>query len=210
MRRMQNREKLPRPESCPQEIYEMMLECWKLDSGRRTVASATTKAIELFIQDPVNEAVHAEQLEWPVIERSSLESGRTLPLCLTDPALVLGFASLEISREHIVLDRELGRGQYGSVSLAALITDSQSLGVAVKSLHGSGAPAAEVKQFEYEARLLAALQHRNIVRVIAVVFQSFPQMLVLELMGSDLRGYLKENAVRLDKHTGLKMKSSCR
>jgi serine/threonine protein kinase len=77
-------------------------------------------------------------------------------------------------------------------------TDGSTLQVAVKALHQHGVPESESKQFEYEARLLVALEHPHIIHAIGVCFRSSPQLLVLELMsGGDLKKYLRDNRASL-------------
>ena len=60
--------------------------------------------------------------------------------------------------------------------------------VAVKTLHG-GDEEAE-RKFVLEARLLVALRHPNIVAIQGMCTQQQPLMIVLELMGADLKTYL--------------------
>ncbi len=86
----------------------------------------------------------------------------------------------------------LGKGQFGIVCLGVATIKGNSVNVAVKSLSASNVPEHELKQFEYEARLLTAIEHPNIVRVLAVCFQSQPNQIVLELMaGGDLKTFLR-------------------
>ena len=84
------------------------------------------------------------------------------------------------------------------MSLATLTRKGEVASVAVKTMLDNGVPAMELRQFEYEARLLTALTHPNIVKVVAVCFQQSPFMICLELMsGGDLRSYLKEHEAEL-------------
>jgi serine/threonine protein kinase len=110
---------------------------------------------------------------------------------------------MEIDRKQLDLQRELGKGQFGSVLMGTLQKeDGTKVDVAVKAMHQQGVPEAESQQFEYEARLLVALDHPHIIRAIGVCFQSAPQLLVLELMdGGDLKKYLKDHQTELESAT---------
>ena len=114
-----------------------------------------------------------------------------LVLDLDSPALVAAFEQLEISSSQLKLGRELGEGQFGSVHAAMLLlTQTQ---VAVKSLKGQAGGEAQ-RKFLTEARILAALKHPHIVRVVGVCFKSTPNLVVVEFMGGgDLCGYLQKH-----------------
>jgi serine/threonine protein kinase len=118
---------------------------------------------------------------------------------LKNEKLLSKFASLELVQSKLDMQKELGKGQFGSVLLATLQNeDGSKIDVAVKMLHQQGVPEAEMKQFEYEARLLVALEHPHIIRAIGVCFETMPQLLVIELMGGgDLKKYLTENVSNL-------------
>ena len=57
-----------------------------------------------------------------------------------------------------------------------------------------GSTETEIRQFDFESRLLCALQHNNIVTVLGVCTKTQPHMLILELMKDDLRSYLVKEA----------------
>ena len=89
----------------------------------------------------------------------------------------------------------MGQGQFGAVYRATMRgKDGSSTSVAVKQMLETGVSDVERSQFEYEARLLAAIKHVNIVTLKAVCFQSQPSFIVLELMSMDLKSYLDDNA----------------
>jgi hypothetical protein len=114
-----------------------------------------------------------------------------LVLDLDAPALVSAFEQLELSPNQLKLMHELGEGQFGSVHAAVLLpTQTQ---VAVKSLKGQAGGEAQ-RKFLTEARILAALKHPHIVRVVGVCFKSTPNLVVVEFMGGgDLCGYLQKH-----------------
>ena len=203
MRRMQNREKLERPALCPQDVYDVLLECWRLDVSRRAAASKIVSGIEAHMRSQHGRVATGDELEWPELqaidERSDTADEHSVTaIDLNDESVLAAFRGLEIGPSDVQIDRELGRGQFGAVCLARLQRGGQSESVAVKMLLASGVPETEQRQFEYEAKLLSAMRHRNIVTVVGVCFQSVPNMLVLELMGGgDLREYLRKHAETL-------------
>jgi hypothetical protein len=93
------------------------------------------------------------------------------------------FAQLEIDRSCLVLGSELGKGSFGVVYLATMISPqgAQQRTVAVKSLR-PGAAQEEMTRFLTEARLMCLLQHQNLVEVVAVCSKSTPFYIVMELM----------------------------
>jgi hypothetical protein len=204
MKRQQNREKLPCPPGCPQEIYALMLECWRLDVNLRINGDKLFGLMIQFIQEPSHNIAAFDSLEWPELEtlESRLEKrDDTMSQCidLSSTAVLERFASLEVSPTAVTMGKLLGSGQFGSVFLA----DLQSLNgavtsVAVKTLQDSGVPQVEQKQFEYEAKLLSTLHHPNVVTLVAVCFRSFPHLMLLEVMeNGDLKGYLKTHKATL-------------
>ena len=201
---IQNRAKLEQPEACPDVMYQLMLGCWKLDVHLRTSSALIHEIISRFVSDPDNDVIAYEGLNWPDLSSDGgprrTQSLSLYAVDLESPELLESFQALEVSAESVSLGKELGKGQFGTVNLATLAVSGseESVSVAVKTMRLEGVPEAEQQQFAYEARLLVALRHPNIVRVLAVCFQSSPQMICLELMaGGDLRLYLKAHREEL-------------
>ena len=103
------------------------------------------------------------------------------------------FASLELPRSSLLLERVIGEGHFGQVWAGRVLGGSSEWGgaaVAIKSIkaeHGD----AEQQQFLLEARLMAALHHPQLLRVAGVVTESRPFLLVTPLLQhGDLRGFL--------------------
>jgi hypothetical protein len=197
MRRMQQLEKLPKPELCPFPLYQCLLECWKVDVSKRANATAIRTCLFSFEVDA--------ELEWPVLpsleERKEAmgSSRKDVPIDEMDLESTSKFASLEVNRNDVTTQRVLGKGEFGTVLLAQLNNRGESQAVAAKVLSGEHIPAAEVKQFEYEARLLASISHPNIVTLVGVVFHSQPNMMLLEVMtNGDLRKFLQTRAARFE------------
>eukprot|EP00043_Microstomoeca_roanoka_P014996 m.149566 g.149566 ORF g.149566 m.149566 type:complete len:2815 (+) comp16158_c0_seq2:365-8809(+) len=103
------------------------------------------------------------------------------------------FDQMQISRDSFATLRELGAGEYGVVELGEMAADRQR--VAIKRLHAKGVDADEQSKFLQEARLMAILEHPNIVRLLGVCTLETPFLMVLEFLpGGDLRGFLKKQA----------------
>jgi hypothetical protein len=200
---MRNVEKLPRPDDCPEAIYRgVLLECWKLDTTKRATAESIVAGIAAYVKDPINTILDLDALTWPEMQHHAGDTDlapANVFIDLKNEVFAHKFDSLELVRSRLDLTKELGKGQFGSVLLASLQQDNGSkIDVAVKAIHQQGVPEAEMKQFEYEARLLVALEHPHITRVIGVCFQTLPQLLILELMGGgDLKKYLKDQRLKV-------------
>ncbi|KAJ0182182.1 hypothetical protein K1T71_002904 [Dendrolimus kikuchii] len=117
-------------------------------------------------------------------------------------ALGLGLGSLgpkpggldrwEVPREHVVINRKLGTGAFGTVygGHALLAEDRGWTAVAVKTLK-AGATTEEKLDFLSEAEAMKRFEHKNVVRLLGVVTKTEPVCTVMEFMlYGDLKGYL--------------------
>jgi hypothetical protein len=122
------------------------------------------------------------------------------------------FATIEVPRKCVKLDRVVGQGQSGNVFMGKLMLPKQKMAavaantvaVAVKmyrgdrngmapvdTVGGTGDVAGE-EALQLEARLLHQLRHPHIVQVLAVVTRSLPTLICLEYMqNGDLKTYLR-------------------
>ena len=148
-----------------------------------------------------------ENLDWPSLDDAAMSDGSAdmnssaQPIDVSNKEAKTAFTSLEVQSSRIKIEHALGKGQFGAVSSGKLsdVTGRHAVNVAIKSMLKSGTPPMALRQFEYEARLLASLTHAHIVSVLGVCFKESPQMLVLELMaGGDLRSYLREHSDDID------------
>ena len=105
-----------------------------------------------------------------------------------------GLASFEVPRNSIVLDLEIGQGEFGVVmhALATRLPDGLELtSVAVKVMK-QGLAQSDSTQFIREGLRLKALSHINVVKLLACCLASEPYMLVLEYMvNGDLKALLR-------------------
>ncbi|GBP20607.1 Tyrosine-protein kinase transforming protein Abl [Eumeta japonica] len=98
-------------------------------------------------------------------------------------------AAFEMRRDELELHEKLGEGVTGRVFLA-LWRGRKMIHVAVKTpvVGSSGAPA-----LLWEARMMAPLEHPNVVRLLGIVANGPPPLIVLEYaINGDLRRYLAE------------------
>lgn len=112
-------------------------------------------------------------------------------------------------RPHLKLGKQIGEGQFGVVvlgSFQALYMPSNCRDLlpkghssttivkcAIKQLK-SDANEKSIRDFRSEAAMISNFSHPNVVRVIAVLTEEIPNMLVLEFIPyGDLRGVLKKS-----------------
>ena len=191
MKRLQNREKLSQPQACPDSVYSILLECWKIDARMRISAAG--------IEQRLRDIGYTGPLAWPSQARQLSVLPASDGAGVDDKAVV----ALEVAAERIRLGKLLGEGEFGSVYRGVLTRASgDTVDVAVKTVkddHGR-------EQFASEAKLLASLRHSSIVTVLAVCFTSSAeqQMIALELMaGGDLLSYLQSHQDELRSNVAL-------
>ena len=103
-------------------------------------------------------------------------------------------ASYEVERRRIVLDKEIGRGEFGVVMKAMGLglpgCDAAQM-VAVKVLKSQS--ESDVNAFVREGVRLKELSHENVIRLLGVCVASEPRYLVLEYMAyGDLKTLLRQ------------------
>ena len=187
--------KLDPPSTCPDHVANIMMACWRIDRNTRIDAGmALAEMSTVYATDST--------LIWPRLDdmkdaadklRVAPETLNYGPLNLDDAAVKTHFTSLEVSASQIMLKKQLGSGAFGAVHLGLLcIPDQSPRRVAVKTVTDASPDA--IGKFLVEARLLAALQHENIVEIVGVVTATDSPSIVLELMGSDLAQHLRKHA----------------
>lgn len=120
--------------------------------------------------------------------RAQLEALR-LRACGLKPG---GLDRWEVPRERVVINRKLGTGAFGTVygGHALLAEDRGWSAVAVKTLK-AGATTEEKLDFLSEAEAMKRFDHKNVVRLLAVVTKTEPVCTVMEFMlYGDLKNYL--------------------
>ncbi|XP_064467335.1 atrial natriuretic peptide receptor 2-like [Ornithodoros turicata] len=97
----------------------------------------------------------------------------------------------EMPRDHIVINRKLGEGAFGTVyGGEAFIVDKGWVAVAVKTLK-VGAIIEEKLDFLSEAEMMKRFDHKNIVRLLGVCTVGEPVYTIMEFMlYGDLKTYL--------------------
>ncbi|XP_065059837.1 putative insulin-like peptide receptor isoform X1 [Rhopilema esculentum] len=100
----------------------------------------------------------------------------------------------EVPREKVQLVRELGKGSFGKVfeGIAHRIIEGEpKLRVAVKTVN-EGASIKDRIEFLQEASIMKAFNCHHIVKLLGVVSQGEPTLVVMELMErGDLKGFLR-------------------
>ena len=107
--------------------------------------------------------------------------------------------SWNVRRREVVLQERLGHGAWGSVCKGVF----RGQQVAVKCAHEEILYDTTIDQLKREIRIMAHIQHPNLVRLIAAVVdksveeQTQSPLLILELLDTDLRSAYKKKVVNL-------------
>jgi hypothetical protein len=178
-----------------------MLECWRLDPDSRISSQDLLERIQAEFRRQLGQQ---KELQWPAMTGHSTHRSVSLTqqvLDLDSIEFSERLVQLEIQPSQLTMKRNLGEGEFGSVQLAELSlstapknrTNLRTINVAVKTLKSETTAEMRAK-FLLEAKTLVALQHTNIVSVLAVCFTASPNLIVLELMtNGELREYLIHN-----------------
>nr|XP_009940261.1 PREDICTED: insulin receptor-related protein-like [Opisthocomus hoazin] len=112
----------------------------------------------------------------------------------------------EVSRDKITVIRELGQGSFGMVyeGLAlGLITEGEETKVALKTVNEL-ATMRERIEFLNEASVMKAFKCHHVVRLLGVVSQGQPALVIMELMTrGDLKSYLRSLRPDAENNPGL-------
>ena len=197
---IQQRGKLEKPPACPNEVYDIMYGCWRIDPQTRMTAINVLKEIEKLQPD-------ADELTLTFPSRHGIavaEDDEQAPKIECAPELIVGinskvaqsaFKALEMPKSTVTLVDDLGSGAFGEVKLGKFSINPSStdaIDVAVKTLKTT-CNADSMERFLYEARILAYLNHPNLVRLLAVCTDTEPFYMVLEyLKDGDLLKYLND------------------
>ncbi|CAH0390440.1 unnamed protein product [Bemisia tabaci] len=115
---------------------------------------------------------------------------RTLGIDLLSPSVLSDLDKWEIPREHVVINRKLGEGAFGTVYGGEALFGSDWMAVAVKTLK-IGSTTEEKLDFLSEAELMKRFNHPNIVKLLGVCTKNEPIYNVMEFMlYGDLKTYL--------------------
>ncbi|KAK9706481.1 hypothetical protein RND81_07G128500 [Saponaria officinalis] len=102
------------------------------------------------------------------------------------------FATLKTATRNFSAENKLGEGGFGAVYKGTLVNGEQ---LAIKRL--SGTSGQGIKEFMAEARLLAKLQHRNLVKLVGFCSEGDEKLLVYEFMSNaSLDGFLFDERKR--------------
>jgi hypothetical protein len=106
------------------------------------------------------------------------------------------FSSKELPRDSVVLESEIGAGEFGSVySGSYKRPDGSKRTIAIKTLKDSGNEESRLK-FLQEASIMIQFKHPKVVDLVGVVTKSEPSLICLEFMElGSLRSYLMSSLV---------------
>uniref|UniRef100_A0A8D2NQB6 Tyrosine-protein kinase receptor n=1 Tax=Zosterops lateralis melanops TaxID=1220523 RepID=A0A8D2NQB6_ZOSLA len=112
----------------------------------------------------------------------------------------------EVSREKITVIRELGQGSFGMVYegvALGLVTEGEETKVALKTVNEL-ATMRERIEFLNEASVMKAFKCHHVVRLLGVVSQGQPALVIMELMTrGDLKSYLRSLRPEAENNPGL-------
>lgn len=198
LRNIRRSKHLDRPVRCPDPLFEVMCGCWMMQpSARLQGQDICAKISEYWTENDLDRDMH--DYEWPIAgamalskntvdKDTSVAAAEVTNIDLMSLEHAAAFARLEMSAGDVDLERLLGQGAFGSVHLG--LVRSMQARVAIKSMKSTDQESQD--KFILEARLLSALRHRNIVAIVGCCTKQTPLLIVLELMGSDLKGHLSK------------------
>lgn len=126
---------------------------------------------------------------------------KTAPNCAEPLILIRPIMrqSWELDHESVVIQKKLGEGAFGEVSMGELRQKGNKVGgkpvkVAVKQAKIGNMTKEQIKEFMREARIMRPLSHPHVVKFYGVAAGEEPLYMVMELASNgSLDGYLKKN-----------------
>eukprot|EP00042_Codosiga_hollandica_P044220 m.431795 g.431795 ORF g.431795 m.431795 type:complete len:609 (+) comp56741_c2_seq11:2038-3864(+) len=199
---IQQRRKLPCPPDCPQELYGLLLQCWRLDANGRPPASHLAAAF--LAHTAVPDTMYLK-LVWPslsVLTSGPREQRKASVASLRDTdndvdifsdKAVAGFSAMLVARDKVTIKDLLGAGAFGEVRLGLWTNEAHvPVKVAVKTVKADDSEARD--KFILEARTLAVLRHPHIVELLAACVDDDGSLMVIEFMPcGDLLSFLRAN-----------------
>uniref|UniRef100_A0A672Z4T5 Tyrosine-protein kinase receptor n=1 Tax=Sphaeramia orbicularis TaxID=375764 RepID=A0A672Z4T5_9TELE len=155
-----------------------------------------THMVDLYVAErKIHVAVDCKQS--PVL---SISTSANLAV-LTQNLCVFGFFCVvyvpdewEVAREKISLSRELGQGSFGMVYegiAKGVVKDEPETRVAIKTVNESASMRERI-EFLNEASVMKEFNCHHVVRLLGVVSQGQPTLVIMELMTrGDLKSYLR-------------------
>ena len=185
------------PSECAAGLEQVMRSCWRSNrAARPTAATVHAELLHAMQQATPSDAwLPANVLRDLSIEASMRSDAGDAAIDVVSAGFMRNFEQTQLRESDLTLQRELGRGAFGVVSLGLLMRASgSSVKVAVKSVDG-GDPEEQQKAI-VEAKLHFALQHSNIVAFVGYAMTADGMLTVLELMDGDLQRFLRKHRER--------------
>ena len=145
----------------------------------------------MFINENMQN-VSLSTLAWPRPDGNAVATAEDYDLGfeLRGPEVEKAASQIVIDPTSVTKEGLLGEGAFGEVHRGKLTRHGIVIDVAIKSIKGNA--TAELRQkFIDEARLFSMLRHPSIVSCIGVSIHTDSPMILVELMQSDLKTYLK-------------------
>lgn len=185
MHGIQNRQKLPCPAGCSKALYDVMLGCWRIDPNTRTgsrdvqqrLSDIETEADYRLRWSSLAELV-SRSAEEPVFDYTAVDTGSKEALAQ--------FAQMQMARDDVGLGDVIGSGAFGEVRVG----QAGGRKVAVKTLLTQSTREMQEK-FELEARILCAVRHEHVVRLVGFVGGEQAMMVLEFLPLGDLQHYMR-------------------
>ena len=186
MEGIQNRRKLACPTGCAAAVYDVMLGCWRIDPNTRTGSRDVEQRLAGITRG------EEAQLRWSslaeLVSRTAEEPVFDYTAVDTESAgTVAAFESLRLQRDAVELGEVIGSGAFGEVRAGSVAGGA----VAVKTLLSQSSREVRDK-FEMEARILCAVKHAHVVRLVGFVGGEQAMMVLEFLPLGDLQRYLRE------------------
>ncbi|XP_063699898.1 tyrosine-protein kinase Shark isoform X2 [Culicoides brevitarsis] len=206
-------ERLPKPDDCPNEIYQQMLACWQNEPKMRPTFSYLIQFFKQMRVEAGNEVEYTSisdldrefHASSPELENNNLQqSKKRVPLPV--PVAPKTSADFVVNRADVTVGREINKDEFGSVHEGVFHPSNggNKTPVAVKKLLDATNRQSH-HQFLTEFSLLMKINHPFIVKLIGVVVEP-PQMILQELcrMGT-LLNYVRGNRQNIKPETDIKL-----
>lgn len=169
--------------SCPVESLRRLLDVsCALATGVANILGVSAFLLFLLVAFIVYKRRYDKRM------KKTEERMRELGLMVNGGTLALD--EFEMPRDHIVINRKLGEGAFGTVFGGEAYVQSKWVAVAVKTLK-TGAKPNEKLDFLSEAEIMKRLDNNNIVKLIGVCTTCEPLFTIMEFMlYGDLKTYL--------------------
>lgn len=179
--------RMPQPNGCSQELYQLMLECWNHDrDDRPTFSDIVAYLGEYLRRSPIGDGGSDATTVFALSKRRVTHEALVAAQATTphdiggDPDLV----EWAIPPKSVTRGDQIGKGMFGQVFRGAYLSGARTETVALKLFVGDGRDAAANKVFALETKTMIRLhvnRHANVVNLIGICLKS-PRYIITELV----------------------------